>query len=221
MPIFISINVNAQVSPELFLNLNKVTTTERTAIPIAELTEGMMIFNSDDDNVYFFNGNIWIPINGIGTQKTSDFLSAEYPNSIFSDPGGANVGCINVSNTGAANNFLNAYYWETSETTTQSYDIIIRYLVPNDFKELQDEWFSVKYSAAASAKVNLTITKDDNTSIVPSSDLTATTAGTFDTHDINSTPTINAGDILIITLKLSAVENIPAAVSDIEFKYVK
>lgn len=143
----------------------------------------------------------------------SDLLSPEYPNAIFQDPGGANIGCINTINRGSASEFRNFYVWDTLEPTSQSYEVVLRYFVPVNFKALQAEWLTIYHDVPTGAAIDLTIVKSDGSSVLPTTSLTAVTT------NLNSTPSIAAGDVLVMTFKLTSVDGASAAISDIKFNY--
>jgi len=54
--------LNAQVDPQLFLNLNKANSVERNNIPTDQLTQGMVVMDTTDKKIYFFDGEKWVAI---------------------------------------------------------------------------------------------------------------------------------------------------------------
>ena len=200
--------------------------------PLSTHVVGMTIYNTATTGdvipgIYYNNGSAWISVNSNVSGNTQDVLSAEYSGAVLDSTGtnGANVGCLRSENTGAANNFRNTYVWESSEATLQSYNIVVRYTVPEEFLAIQTNWLSIDYKMGAASGNNLTfsVVKDDNTPVLNTTTPSNSTSWATETIGTNPLNPLAAGDVLIITMTLSANNTASAAMSvgDISFNYSK
>lgn len=215
------------------LLLPRVSLTNTTnASPLSGHVAGMVVYNNATTGdvvpgFYINDGSSWSLLSTSPSgEAVADVLSAEYEGVVFDSTGtnGNNIGCLSAVNTGVSNNYRNAYTWQTSETSDQSYNIIIRYQVPEDFASVQTDWLNLDYVMShADAALTLSVVKEDNTSVYAETTITDNLSWT--THVVNTAPVnaIAAGDILIIRLGLTANNTNTASisVSDIAFKYNK
>lgn len=199
--------------------------------PLTTHVTGMTIYNTATagdvtPGLYFNTGSAWISVSNSGG-NVQDVLSAEYSGAVLDSTGtnGANVGCLRLENTGAANNFRNSYIWESSETASQSYNIILRYTVPDNFSAIQTNWLTIDYKMGAGSGngFSFTVVKEDNTPVLNT--VTPANSTSWTTETINTVPlnAISTGDVLITRITLSAnnTSNASMSVGDISFNYSK
>ncbi len=205
------------------------------AAPLPSHVSGMMVYNTTDNaaldpGVYINNGIRWKEAGSGGSaavvaKPISQILSAEYEGAVLDSTGtnGANVGCLRVENVGAANNYRNAYVWETTETIDQTYKIVLRYAVPDDYASVQTNWLTLDYKmgAASGNALTLNVMKEDGTVVLATQ--TPANSTSWSTQTVSTAPinAITASDVLIITLTLTAnnTTNANMSVGDINFNY--
>lgn len=68
------IGISAQVSPQEFLGLRAISTTDRKAINTANLAQGMLVIDSDLDQLFYFDGTQWV---GVQKAASADMITNE------------------------------------------------------------------------------------------------------------------------------------------------
>ena len=104
-------------------------------------------------------------INGVplGSRSALDTLSPFYPNSIFVEDGGDNLGSMHEQLDTIGSEERNAIRWETKQALLQDYDVVVRYTIPQDFVSFAASPISLEYETegtVAQSKIDFTAEKD-------------------------------------------------------------
>ncbi|MEE1963104.1 hypothetical protein V1387_10450, partial [Allomuricauda taeanensis] len=132
-----------------------------------------------------------------------EVYSAEYAGATLYADGTNNIGVLTSDNTGATGNWMNYYEWSSSEATTQDYDVIFRFTLPNDFTNWGATPIEIDFQAQGSATFSASMFLEDGTSqgsIGPTSSTNWTTASI-------SPATMGAGQTAVIVLKMTSAAN--------------
>ena len=138
------------------------------------------------------------------------FLSPTYANSVYT---GTGVGTL--TNQYDATNFENHYRWQTSQSVSEPYSIVIQVRIPDNFASWDSGSGAIQLryrtSATSSITDNINVTLRDtagaNVALTGGSDLTSATAAAWNTAIITgpeSSGTYTAGDFITVTLDMEA-----------------
>ena len=154
----------------------------------------------------------------------SKVYSAEYAGAVFSADGADNLGTMTAENARTANNYMNYYQWTSTQSTTQDYDVVLRFTLPNDFQSWQTNAIQVDYVVSDATDANITA------EIYPESGgaALATASGTAITwtqvsiaSDTDLSTVTTPGETAVIILKLTASNNATVRIGDVTLNYVK
>ena len=137
---------SASAQLEVFANnkgvlFPKVALTGGTADVDAIATgnvEGLLVYNTSDTldvvpGYYYWTGSVWAFL-GSKAYSGKIVFSAEYEGASLVADGNKNKGSMSVQNTGGVgNNGMNYYQWSSEETVMHDYDVVLRFVLPDDF----------------------------------------------------------------------------------------
>ena len=167
-------------------------------------------------------------VNGvrIGPSSVSDRLSPRYPNSIFEMDGTANSGEMHEEQEvvfgGAERQVLR---WTTDLLSQQSYDILVRYTLPENFSNWEGPAINLDYIAPSNvgnAHIDLRVFQDGSTVDQLSGtglDLSSN-AWINKAFNLNAATVWSPGDVVQIELKMHSRSSIDPRVADILLNYV-
>ena len=138
------------------------------------------------------------------------FLSPQYPHSVFT---GTGVGTL--TNQYDATNFENFYRWETSQSVSEPYSVVVQVRIPDNFASWDSGSGAIqlRYRTSATSAVtdNINVTLRDTAgaavSLTGASNLTSATAAAWNTAVITgpeSGGTYTPGDFITLTMDMEA-----------------
>ncbi len=234
-----SLALNAVVTSPLGLRNTENSTTAFTIQNAAATT----IFNVDTlnnvvtassqltigtgANTVTFSGSTFEPtLAGTARHTKNIKLTAEYAGAVL-DSGGQSSVTGTMTAAFDSTNFVSYYNWTTSQATAQTYDIVIRVPIPDDWSAWNgNPTFKDEVSSTAAGQ-SLTVQ-----SITNSSNATDATFGTYtitpgsiNTWTSNSANALAssgyaAGGTMTIRLRLSAINNNSVQMGDITLPYL-
>ncbi len=175
------------------------------------------------------SGTLVGTINGvaIGNRPNSEIFSPIYPNSIFEADGTDNVGNMYEEIEDYWGVEQNVVRWETWKTDIQSYDVIKRYIVGQDFMSFQDPAISLMYQSDGvdtDAKLDITVEKGGVTGV---DQLLGTGLGLqsnmwqVDDFTLDPTTEWERGDVMLIKIKMYATKNFYSRISTLTVNTVR
>lgn len=187
-------------------------------IKVTGMTKGtkadsLVVWNTTDSTYYY------LPIEDIIPQSSELFFSAEYAGAsldTINGTAGRHLGYMTSNNTGAPT-YMNYYEWTTENIpTTQDYDVILRFKVPNNFSS----WGTNTIANQAEANGSVSVQVQNVTQAVNITPLTNVTNGAFTNTSLNmGTLATNPGDIIVIIITLKSNSTDFARVGDIVLNY--
>ena len=168
-------------------------------------------------------GTNWVNFSGGGVNAKKVY-SAEYAGAIFSADATDNLGTMTAENAGASNNYMNYYQWSSTQSTTQDYDVVLRFTLPNDFQSWQTNAIQVDYvvSNAASATLSTSIYLETGGAALATASGTATTWAKVSIASATDLASLTTpGMTAVIILKLAASDDATVRIGDVTLNYVK
>ncbi|PKG43977.1 hypothetical protein [Psychroflexus sp. MES1-P1E] len=183
------------------------------ATPVAGQTE-----NVTTKGYYFFDGDAsvlkWTGIAEKAPTVLTDKIvfTAEYAGAALEADGSDNLGFLTSDNAGSANNWMNYYSWENTQTDggKNDYDIILRFTLPANFVGWETDAIDLDYAATSDADVLASVYAEEN----PTAIAISSAPSRADENDWTSTTiasdaelsTLVAGSTGIIVLKMTVTD---------------
>ena len=160
-----------------------------------------------------------VTVDGTITQLRSVGLIPEYDNAAPMPDGADNFGTLSLQYA----NSHNYYEWTTSEPTTQDYDIVIRYRLPDGFSSFDAaapiKLYNKVSSAPGATKVDVTMLDTAGSAVTLTGGAALqNTAWTESTITIDGTRTFTAGGYVTIIIKMSADQGKVADIGELTLK---
>ena len=180
----------------------------------------------DDDVV--ITGNLYVvgDLNGIefGNRFQTELLSPIYPGAIFD---GAGTGEMFDELDAFGGITRNAIRWETWLPTQQSYNVSVRWVIPNDFIAFQEMPILFEYrteGTAAQSMVDFLIEKGDEPGVDQLGGVGMALDSTdWATAEFDFIPGTDwdGGDVILFTITTYAVDSFFSRIGDIKIKYIR
>lgn len=174
---------------------------------------------------FLWTGSAWIPTVGTNSVLNKKMvLSAEYAGAVITPGSGSNHnGDLYGDNTGAVfpNYYMNYYEWMGgSSSGAQTYQVIVRVTLPNDFTEWQTTAFQYVNMAQNGCSVDLDIYNVSTGTIIYSgSPITNTSWTTTNLANTSLTNWITPGQTVAVVITFSATNNSFSRIGDIVLNY--
>lgn len=174
---------------------------------------------------YLWTGSAWIPTSGSNSTINKKLvLSAEYAGAVITPGSGTNHnGDLYGDNTGAVfpYYYMNYYEWMGgSSSGAQTYQVIARVTLPNDFTEWQTTAFQYVNMAQTGCSVDLDIYNVSTGAIIYSgSPLTNTSWTTTNLANTSLSNWVTPGQTVAVVITFSATNNSFSRIGDIVLNY--
>ncbi len=185
-------------------------------------------FEFNDD--LFVSGNLVVTGDIVAANIASGdyelILSPRYPKSALEGDGTDNHGSMYEEVETVLGLNKQILRWDTKQSDMQDYDILVRYQLPENFKEFKPSNNMVlEYrtsGTSSDAKIDVTLEKEGLAGDFLSSSGIGLTSNTWNSRDftIASGASWVAGDIIWIKIKMQAKTGFETAVADIKFNMV-
>ncbi|MEK6838050.1 MAG: hypothetical protein AABX69_05340, partial [Nanoarchaeota archaeon] len=175
-----------------------------------------IVLNTNKITLYGATGNATLA--GALTQLRSIGLTPDYDNATLNPDGSNNFGTM-ILKYDSSHNY---YEWTTSEPTTQDYDIVIRYRLPDGFSSFDATipiklWNKVSATPGAT-KVDVTMLDTAGVSVTLTGGSTLQNTTWTETTITMTGGTFTAGGYITITIKMSADQAKVADVGELTLK---
>ncbi len=187
------------------------------------------------NNRFEFNDTVYIDgdlvvtgnINGqsasSGPQNQTIVLSPRYPNSIIDADGNDNSGAMYEENMVINGENKNILKWTTKQTAIQDYDIIIRYVLPQNFAEFATDSLSLDFLTEGNltdSRINFTLNKENNTNDFLNNAGVNLNSATWQTQNFTLDNNLwQAGDTMIFRIKMHSRQNLKSFIGDLKINY--
>ena len=216
-----AIRMSFTSSGDLTINgptLHKNSSDSTTAFQVQNAA-GTNILTVDTTNTRLIAGTtsngVILSSNGIvlaGTARNSKkiVLNAEYPMAVL-DPGTGSNNTGTMTSNYDMTNRMNYYKWTTTQTTSQSYDVVVQVPIPSDF----DSWDTNPFTLTAyttnttDGTITVQVIKSNGSADTNFSSFQSATPGstsTWATHTFSSLESSNytAGDYMTLRIRMQA-----------------
>jgi len=203
----------------------RTDSTPETAI-IASI--GDLAIDSNNGTAYIKNTGIgtnsgWIQF--AGTKEKQIIFQTEYKNATIEDDGSNNKGLLHarfIDNGGTSKH--NYYEWTSRKANMQDIDIVISYILPEDFISFTSTPLSVLYQTSdgvvTTNKLDLNIYDSTGSAVtLTGGSNLANATWTNKNITFTGTPVFTAGDTITLAIKLSTTNAGYAKVSDVILNY--
>lgn len=163
----------------------------------------------------------------IGKRTFTEKLSPAYPNAVFHSDGSNNTGSMYEETEIDGPQNYQIIRWSTAQTTIQDYEIQVQYTLPTNFVEFEaNNQIAITYKTdglITESTIDIKIEKEGSfgTDQINGAGMGLSNNNwTQDVYTLEPTTTWTAGDTLIFHIKMFAVQNFDAAISDIDIRYI-
>ncbi|MDA1208405.1 MAG: hypothetical protein O2904_00025 [bacterium] len=149
----------------------------------------------------------------------------EFANAVFKADGSNNVGQLHIESDTSANR--NYYYWTSSITSLQDYDIKMRATLPANFLRWKTNPIVVAYKSSTGLTADNTLdisvldTAGSSVVLTGSASTLANTSWATTTLDFSGSPTWTAGSDVTLSFKLSAKSDNQIQLGSVKLQYVE
>ena len=214
----------------LFPKVSLTGTTDTETIGSGNVA-GLLVYNIDETSdvvpgYYYWTGTVW---DFVGSKIYSGKIvfSAEYEGASLVADGNNNRGSMSVHNDGNTNNWMNYYEWSTNEETSiNDYDVVLRFVLPDDFVDWAANAFVIDYVTKTSSprenglrvEVFLESNRQSNSVVGP---IYATASTTWETITLPATnlSSVVAGNTVVMVFKMISTNDNYVRLGDITLNY--
>ena len=211
----------------LFPKVALTSTADKTTIDPRNVA-GLLVYNTVDvsdvvPGYYYWTGSVWAFL-GSKAYSGKIVFSAEYEGASLVSDGNNNKGSMSVHNTGEGNNWMNYYQWSSEETVIHDYDVVLRFVLPDDFVgSATDNTIVIDYVTKTSSSeenaLSVKVFLESSQTALATVENTASTTWSTINLPVTALSSVEAEDTVVMVLKMTSANDNYVRLGDITLNY--